>query len=287
MRRFVQLGLIFFAAFAFTTIANAQSNPEPLDISYFNAVSECQLRNVLHDCSCDCRRLDNLVSFCLTPNEFENLTDLGLSNIPNLGLSSIPNLDYNDYNKSCQVHPSWSMTFNDNGLNGIFLWTERVYGETNNEVTNISATILPILQPVTSNFEVYEDLEGGVVATEENQNTIDWEATLANVFLLIFLIVGIVAIAFGLYGAFKWITAQGSEEDVEEAQKIIRNAIIGVLLAGIAGILTIFLSSVAGFTEDQFSNEPDPSINEEIDDAGDSNDEFLRDIIENEFDQNN
>ena len=52
----------------------------------------------------------------------------------------------------------------------------------------------------------------------------------ASVINVILGFLGIVAVVLILLGGFKWMTAQGAEEKVEEAKKLITAAIIGLII---------------------------------------------------------
>src|SRR5438105_14040790 len=48
---------------------------------------------------------------------------------------------------------------------------------------------------------------------------------------LALLIIGIVAVAFLIYGGFRYITSAGNDEVAESAKKTIQNSIIGLIVA--------------------------------------------------------
>lgn len=61
---------------------------------------------------------------------------------------------------------------------------------------------------------------------------------------------GIVFIIFVLYGGWLWMTAAGNDERVKEAQRVIRNAVFGVIVVGVSYALTAFvISSVVSATK--------------------------------------
>ncbi len=53
--------------------------------------------------------------------------------------------------------------------------------------------------------------------------------------------VGVIVIILVIYGGFKWMTAGGSEEKVEEAKKILYSAAIGAVIVFSAYALTTFV----------------------------------------------
>jgi hypothetical protein len=90
--------------------------------------------------------------------------------------------------------------------------------------------------------------DGGVVIVDSSGN-LQVGATLASIFKWVFWIIGLIAIAMGLYGGFTFSTAGGDEEKPKTASKILKNALIGFVIA-IAGLLIVVtLSSILGFNE--------------------------------------
>lgn len=48
------------------------------------------------------------------------------------------------------------------------------------------------------------------------------------------LLVGVIALAFVVYGGFRYITSRGDEREVEEAKNTITYAVIGIVVIGLA-----------------------------------------------------
>jgi cytochrome bd-type quinol oxidase subunit 2 len=64
-----------------------------------------------------------------------------------------------------------------------------------------------------------------------------------NLFLAI---VGIVTVAFLIYGGFRYITSAGNEETAEQAKKIITNSIIGLIVIILSYIIvTVIVNALA------------------------------------------
>jgi uncharacterized membrane protein YidH (DUF202 family) len=55
------------------------------------------------------------------------------------------------------------------------------------------------------------------------------------------IIVGVLALAFIVYGGFLYITAHGDDKQVSSAKDIIINAVIGIVVIGIAAALVNFV----------------------------------------------
>lgn len=54
-------------------------------------------------------------------------------------------------------------------------------------------------------------------------------------------IVGVIALAYLVYGGFMYITSAGNEDKVEAAKTIIVNAVIGVVVIGVAAAIVNFV----------------------------------------------
>lgn len=52
---------------------------------------------------------------------------------------------------------------------------------------------------------------------------------------------GIIFLILMLYGGYIWMQAKGNTEDIEKAKKIIENAIIGIVVIGLAFAITAFV----------------------------------------------
>jgi amino acid transporter len=52
---------------------------------------------------------------------------------------------------------------------------------------------------------------------------------------------GVIFIILIIYGGFRWMTAQGNEDQVTEAKKNIRNAVIGIIIIMAAYAITFFV----------------------------------------------
>lgn len=54
-------------------------------------------------------------------------------------------------------------------------------------------------------------------------------------------VVGVIALAYLVYGGFMYITSAGNEEKVEAAKLIIINAVIGIVVIGVAAAVVNFV----------------------------------------------
>jgi len=57
-------------------------------------------------------------------------------------------------------------------------------------------------------------------------------------------LVGIVLVILIIYGGFLWMTAGGNEEQVTKAKRIIKNAVIGVIIAMLAFAIAEFVLDI-------------------------------------------
>jgi heme/copper-type cytochrome/quinol oxidase subunit 2 len=83
-------------------------------------------------------------------------------------------------------------------------------------------------------------LPGGQSAAN---NTVGWwVGNYINVFLAV---VGIIAVAYLIYGGFRYMTSGGNEEAAESAKKIITNSIIGLVVIILSYIIvTVIINAI-------------------------------------------
>jgi hypothetical protein len=86
-----------------------------------------------------------------------------------------------------------------------------------------------------------QSADSGGFVTGEDAATID---SLTSKVITIFLsMIGIVFLAFAIYGGVVWMTADGNEEKVKTANKIIMNALFGIIITLSAYIISYFIIS--------------------------------------------
>jgi len=66
-------------------------------------------------------------------------------------------------------------------------------------------------------------------------------ATIIGIVNFVLIIVGVLALAFLVYGGFLYITSGGNDQTIEKAKSIIINAIIGIVVIGVAAALVNFV----------------------------------------------
>lgn len=69
----------------------------------------------------------------------------------------------------------------------------------------------------------------------------DLASVILNIINYALAIVGVVALAFLIYGGFRYITSAGNETIIEDAKKVIVNAVIGIVVIGVAAALVNFV----------------------------------------------
>ncbi len=73
-------------------------------------------------------------------------------------------------------------------------------------------------------------------------------AILTNLIRLIYSVAFIVLIFMILWGAFDWLTSEGDKEKLQNAQKKIIHAVVGIILFAIAFAVIQILGKFTGFT---------------------------------------
>jgi len=69
----------------------------------------------------------------------------------------------------------------------------------------------------------------------------DLPGTILMIINYVLVIVGVLALAYLVYGGFRYITSRGEDTEVTAAKGIITNAIIGLIVIGVAAALVNFV----------------------------------------------
>lgn len=69
----------------------------------------------------------------------------------------------------------------------------------------------------------------------------DLPATIIGIINFVLILVGVLALAFLVYGGFRYITSRGEEDDVQVAKDTIVYAVIGIVVVGIAAAVVNFV----------------------------------------------
>jgi hypothetical protein len=84
----------------------------------------------------------------------------------------------------------------------------------------------------------------GTAASYDVSNTAsDPTAIASNIIGTLLGLLGLVFIILTIYGGFLWMTAQGNEEQITKAKKILMNATIGIIVISMAYAITYFVFS--------------------------------------------
>jgi len=105
-------------------------------------------------------------------------------------------------------------------------------------------------------FNCQTDVFGQIKPPDQIKNFIGLDPTgavgisqfLSNLIKLFYAVAAIVLIFMLLWGGFDWITSEGDKEKLSSAQKKIINAIIGIIIFGVAFALIQVLGAFTGFT---------------------------------------
>jgi len=116
----------------------------------------------------------------------------------------------------------------------------------------VSGSIL--VSPVPALALTVDDAFGGTAVKDTIETNIglgnkDPREIAADIIKVILGFLGIIAVVIILLGGFKWMTAGGNEDKIEEAKKMITAGVIGlVIILAAFGIATFVISSLLGAT---------------------------------------
>lgn len=99
------------------------------------------------------------------------------------------------------------------------------------------AAVVPALLPALALAQ------GGLVGVPPPTGTAqgDLSQVILRIINYVLAIVGVIALAFLVYGGFMYITSAGNEDRVEQAKQIIINAVIGIVVIGVAAAIVNFV----------------------------------------------
>ena len=106
-----------------------------------------------------------------------------------------------------------------------------------NTIKKVSIVSLGLLLPLFA----FAQMGVETIQTYEGSNERDLPSAIMNVVNYALIIVGVLALAFIVYGGFLYITAHGDDKQVDSAKGIIINAVIGIVVIGIAAALVNFV----------------------------------------------
>jgi hypothetical protein len=122
----------------------------------------------------------------------------------------------------------------------------------------------------------FSTFNNGVIVVKNG--TLDVGHTVFNILYLVFIVGGIAAVAFVLYGIFVWGTAGPDDDRVTQGQSIIKNAVIGFLIMMAGMLIMTVLSGVLGFSDaDNLDDINDSIDNTNVNDKEDG--DTIRDLL--------
>lgn len=108
----------------------------------------------------------------------------------------------------------------------------------------------------TNNLKTMTD----TTAATAHFSDISVENIIATIIKIILGFLGVIFIILMLTAGFKWMTAQGNEEHITEAQKTIQTAIIGLIIVMGAYAITYFVFKYIPFSGTGAENMPKPQM---------------------------
>jgi hypothetical protein len=102
---------------------------------------------------------------------------------------------------------------------------------------------------VTSDFLMNGGNAAVNISTASGLSSTDPRTIAAKIINIALGILGILAVVLILLGGFKWMTAAGNEEQIEEAKKILTGGVIGlVIILASWGLATFIINSLVSAT---------------------------------------
>lgn len=85
--------------------------------------------------------------------------------------------------------------------------------------------------------------QGGLIGVPSPVGTAqgDLPSVILRIINYVLTIVGVVALAYLVYGGFMYITSAGNEDKIEEAKGILVNAVVGIVVIAVAAALVNFV----------------------------------------------
>ena len=81
---------------------------------------------------------------------------------------------------------------------------------------------------------------------ETGSSEVGFNSFITNIISTVITIAGILLLAYFLYGAIVWTTAAGDQKKLDEAKKVMSNAIIGIILVVLSYFIVGLLGGILG-----------------------------------------
>jgi cytochrome bd-type quinol oxidase subunit 2 len=92
----------------------------------------------------------------------------------------------------------------------------------------VGASLLAIMAPVAALAQV--NLGFDIAANASDLTTRDVRETVSTIINAFMGLLGLVAVVLILLGGFKWMMAQGNEEKIDDAKKLMMSGVIGLII---------------------------------------------------------
>lgn len=113
-----------------------------------------------------------------------------------------------------------------------------------------SATLLAgIMLPMAAGAQSAQDPFGIGYGSYTGLTHTDIRVTIANIIRTAMGMLGIVAVLIVLYGGFRWMTAAGNQEQIDEAKKVLIAGVIGlIIIVSAYAVATFIINSLVSAT---------------------------------------
>ncbi|MFB6181667.1 MAG: IPT/TIG domain-containing protein, partial [Candidatus Magasanikbacteria bacterium] len=122
----------------------------------------------------------------------------------------------------------------------------------NSKITKIILSVVPasilvsiLAAPIAASAQTTTDFGFGAIGNATNLGDAGLITVVTRIINVFLGLLGIIALVLIIYGGYKWMTAGGNEEDVQQAKDILTNATIGLVI-----IMSSF--AIANFILEQF-----------------------------------
>ena len=112
--------------------------------------------------------------------------------------------------------------------------------------------LLALFAPVMVGAYTADDYKTGMGTVKLNPGdaSVDIVATVVSLVNIVLGLLGLIAVIIIMIGGFRWMTAQGSEEKVEDAKKTIKYGLIGLAIIVLAYVIVrVVIATVLRFGE--------------------------------------
>ncbi len=109
-------------------------------------------------------------------------------------------------------------------------------------LTMLDTTALAEVPALGSNLDALGKASGYDTQLSQDKNPL--AAVVSQGLLALFGVLGMIFLVIVVYAGFRWMTAGGNTEQIDEAKQLIRNATIGLAIVILSYTITYFIGSV-------------------------------------------